>query len=90
MPKNIDPVDIRKLVKDGKLEFYVEGDNIYCRELPINGELFIVGKVETLSLKGFKGKVYSDCEIDCKHHEDGICLYHMDCTRLGIDYYEKK
>lgn len=90
MPKNIDPVDIRKLVKDGKIEFYVEGNNIYCRELTINGELFIVGKVETLRLHGFKGKIYSDCETDCKHFNRDVCEFNYDCMRLSIDYYEKK
>ena len=44
--RKIDPIDIRKFVKENKLKFYVDGYNIYCIELPFNGERFIVGTVE--------------------------------------------
>jgi len=41
--KPIDPVDIRRAVRKGELNFYADELFIYCRELPINGETFIVG-----------------------------------------------
>lgn len=46
MKKRIDPADIRKEVKEGKLEFWVENGSIYCKELTDIGERFIVGKVD--------------------------------------------
>lgn len=43
--KRIDPVCIRKAVKDSQLKFYVKDNIIYCEELPETGEIFIVGRV---------------------------------------------
>ena len=46
----IDPVYIRKAVKDGELEFYIERGVIYCKPLPENGERFIVGQSDTCNI----------------------------------------
>lgn len=43
--KRIDPVYIRKAVRDGQLKFYIKDNIIYCKGLPETCEIFIVGKV---------------------------------------------
>lgn len=48
MTKKIDPIEIKKAVKNNNLEFYIEGNWIYCRELPSNGECCIVGELNNL------------------------------------------
>lgn len=62
MPKYIDPIDIKKAVRNNCLEFYIEGNFIYCRTLPINGECFIVGNTTNKSvvLKENKMKLNKD------------------------------
>jgi hypothetical protein len=54
----IDPVYIRKAVKNGELNFYLEKGIIYCEPLPKNGECFIVGMAGTC--KGCKHSVPED------------------------------
>lgn len=61
MKKRIDPADIRREVRKGQLEFYIENCNICCRELPVNGEVFYIGKVNL--------KEFPFMKIEDKSHE---------------------
>lgn len=44
--KRFDFIDVKVAVRDGRLKFYIEGEYIYCSDLPLNGEKCIVGEVK--------------------------------------------
>ena len=44
--KRFDFIDVKVAVRAGRLKFYVEGEYIYCSDLPLNGERCIVGEVK--------------------------------------------
>lgn len=51
MPAKVfDFIDVKVAVRDGRLKFYVEGEYIYCSDLPINGEKCIVGEVKKVEV----------------------------------------
>lgn len=59
--KLIDPIDIKKQVKEGHLTFFVEKGRIYCKEPTCTVE---VGKTDAIKVK--QGEWYDKGSLSCR------------------------